>query len=117
MRIKHRYLILQIVPEDRDSAYAPSEDDIREAMREPFTEMFGLFGAGSVLTVMKFCIWQSDRRLGVLRVPRDWAQNVRHFFESLDRISTVRLSVVVHHIAGTIDQAQRWMEDNESVFL
>lgn len=117
VRIKHRYLIIQIVPEDRDSTYAPSESDVISSIREPFTEMYGVFGAGSVLTVMRLSNWLPDRRLGILKVPREWATNVINFFQAMDRIATIKLSVRVHHNAGTIDQAQRWMENNEAVFL
>ena len=117
VRLKHRYLILQLVPEDPASTYAPEATDVVASIQQPFTEMFGLFGAGSVLTVIRLFNWIPQRRLGVLRVPAQWAPNVLHFFSTLEDLSGLKLSAVVHHVSGTIDQAQAWMSENDSVFL
>ena len=117
VRLKHRYVIVQLVPDDPVSTYAPESTDVISAIQEPFIAMYGLFGAGSVLTVIRLFNWNPQRRLGVFRVPSQWSQNVVHFLESLEDLSGVKLRVIVHHVSGTIDQAQAWMSDNDSVFL
>jgi RNase P/RNase MRP subunit POP5 len=116
VRYKHRYLIVQIrvAPE---CSYTPADSDILTGMQVPFTNTFGLFGAGSALITLKILNWDRGKRLGMFRVARDWAVNLRDFLQSLESLDSIPLQFVVHHTAGTIDQAQRWMEENDFMFF
>jgi RNase P/RNase MRP subunit POP5 len=116
VRIKYRYVIVQLHPRDPDSRYAPEGADIVSGIQAPFTEMFGLFGSASVLTTLRVLDWNRERHIGVFRVARDWAQNVRSFFESIDFFSGIPIHFVVHHAAGTIEKARQWIEENDTAF-
>lgn len=109
VRVKHRFLFVEIVGAPN---YRPAGDDVVAGFREPVTRMFGLLGAGHCLGVMRFVTWDREKRVGVLRVPRDWGVNVRTMLETTDMMSNMGGRFVVHHVAGTIDQAQRWIEVN-----
>jgi hypothetical protein len=42
---------------------------------------------------------------------------VRSFFESIDRLNGVLLRFVVHHAAGTIEKARKWIGENDQAFF
>jgi RNase P/RNase MRP subunit POP5 len=116
VRYKHRFLIVQIRVAP-DSTYSPDDSEILAGIQVPFTNMFGIFGAGSALVTLRMVNWDRGKRLGIFRVARDWATNLRDFLQALDSLNSIPLEFVVHHTAGTIDQAQKWMDANDFVFF
>ena len=117
VRLKHRYLVLQVIPADRSTHRVMTDSDIMGWIRKPFTDMYGIFGAGAVLTVMRFKYWNPDNMVGVVRVPKEWGRNVQHFFASLSELNGMQLTVRVYHMSGTIDRAQLWIGRNDNVFV
>jgi RNase P/RNase MRP subunit POP5 len=109
-------VVLQLQPADATSSYAPDGSDIVSGIQAPFTEMFGLFGAASVLTTLRVIAWNRATRIGVFRIARDWASQVRDFFTSVEHFAGIPARFLVHHTAGTIEKARQWIDENDTTF-
>lgn len=112
VRVKHRYVIFKVIPDDANTADFGDGTSIPKSLFKPFVEMFGDFGAGNVLSSISLVVWQPDKMAGVLRVARDWATNYVAMMETLDQVAGAKAKIRVPHISGTIDQAQRWIDNN-----
>jgi RNase P/RNase MRP subunit POP5 len=112
VRLKFRYFVIEMKLNDANSTYAPEANDIMTGIIGPFTARYGIWGAGSCLTSVRMIVWNRESRIGVFRVPRKWDLFAREFFGSIDNFNAIALRIVVHHVAGTIDQAQKWMRAN-----
>jgi RNase P/RNase MRP subunit POP5 len=117
VRLKRRYIVVQMRVIDPESAYSPEESDLVAGIQSPFTEMYGLFGAASVLTILRVLNWNRAKRIGVIQVPRHWCQNVQTFFRSLTAFGGIPVQFVVHHASGTIEKARRWIDENDFAFF
>jgi ribonuclease P/MRP protein subunit POP5 len=115
VRRKQRYLIFKIRTED-NSPLDITRSGIAKAMHTPFFEMFGDFGAGSVLPTLRTITWLPEKGVGVFQVVRQWADNFKAMLEEMNVINNVALRITVVHVSGTIDQAQRWIDENPTLF-
>ncbi|EAY19482.1 Rpp14 family protein [Trichomonas vaginalis G3] len=113
VRVKHRYIIFKIIPEDLNAADFGDGYSIPKSLAKPFIDMFGDFGAGNVLTSVNLVVWQPEKFTGVLRVARDWATNYVKMLDTIKDIKGIKADIKVPHISGTIDQAQRWIANNQ----
>lgn len=111
VRVKRRYILFQIIT-DKSNRYDPTAEELISSLQQPFTLMYGVFGCGHVWPVLKVMFWIPEKKMGIFRVPRDWSEKFINFLQSLSVINDVPLEIKVHHVSGTIDQAQRWFTEN-----
>ena len=115
VRIKKRFIIFQILTDESANKYSPAPEDIVSEIHQPFQEMYGIFGAGNVFAFLKIMFWIPEKRLGVFRVPRDWCSKFKLFLDSIETFHGINVRFQIHHVSGTIDQAQRWIDENNFV--
>lgn len=116
VRIKKKFLVFQIKLEDQQSNYSPEPGEITSALGGPFTDMFGDYGAGSVLPMFRTLFWIKEKRLGVFRIPHPWLERFLIFIGQQTFLNGINVKFVIHHVSSTIDQAQRWIDENNYVF-
>ena len=115
VRLKRRFIVFQIRTADPLNTYSPDSEDLKSALQQSFQSMYGIFGCGHVWSTLKIILWEQAKNFGVFRVPRDWSERFVLFLSTITSLNNVELHFVVHHVSGTIDQAQRWLDENSFV--
>ncbi|KAK8878183.1 RNA-binding protein pop5 [Tritrichomonas musculus] len=116
VRIKWRYILFQTHATNDTNTYGPTAEQLISGLQQPFMNEYGVFGWGHVWPTLKALLWSPNEGIGLFRVPRDWCTQFVNFLQSLTSINNVPLTIKVHHISGTIDQCQRWLDENGFTF-
>jgi len=116
VRIKHRYLVFQLSSSNSGEEYNPTKTNLINSLIGPFTEKYGDFGTASVFPSLRVVTWDQEKKIGVIKLMRSWAETFKEFLESHRNIGTYQIKFSVHHVSGTIDQAQHWIDTNYIVF-
>lgn len=77
VRIKHRYIIAQVICDDETALKTFSIQDILNANREKLAELFGDIGFGLHGKNMTLKYYDPDSSVFILRVPREAETQVR----------------------------------------
>lgn len=115
VRIKKRFIIFQIQKKDEESKFNPEISEVNNVVQQCFQKQYGIFGLGCILSQMKIIFWNQEKLFGVYRVPRDWSRKFNETLLTIDDICNVEVKFEIFHVSGTIDKAQKWMEDNNFV--
>lgn len=111
VRIKRRFLIFQV---SHPGNISP--DSFIPGWQSPFKTMYGTFGMGHVWPTLKLLFWNPDKQIGIIRIPRSWNDKFKLFLESLTSLNSIPMTFSVFHSSGTIDQAQKWLDENNHLF-
>ena len=123
VRFKNRYLVIEILWEDKKYDPGVKNKEIYDAIRESIASNFGDWGTGVLLNSLSVKYWNPATNIGIVRCQRDefrvlWAAIT---FISYVRGRKVRIKVV--YTAGTVRSCQKqvvrgirmWVLESKSV--
>ena len=112
VRRKQRYILFKIRFLDEEKPPMLDKDKLLRLLAPPFREMFGEYGAGCVIPTLSIVLWMPEKNVGVFRIVRDWVDNYKLMLDEIQTIESRNVEIVVPHVSGTIDQAQKWIDEN-----
>ena len=114
VRRKQRYILFRFYTENEDDHLKLDEAKIVRYLKPIFHELFGDFGVGSVFPTLKIITWIPQKNAGVIRIVREWCDNFVFMLNEIETIDQQNVKISVPHVSGTVDQAQRWIDENPS---
>jgi RNase P/RNase MRP subunit POP5 len=104
MRIKHRYLISQILVEKNSNKIISKEltnQDIIFIIKEKIKELFGDVGFGSFGKILSLKFFDPQTNIFVIRIPREFEMSLRYTLICLSQIKSFTCMVRTLEVCGS----------------
>ncbi|XP_067937988.1 ribonuclease P/MRP protein subunit POP5-like [Watersipora subatra] len=112
VRVKHRYLLAEIVYADNRSIDA-TDTQIYQAIRDAFTEGFGEYGIALIKRSLSIRIVMRDTRMILVRVRRGAETMLSNALTTINSLNKTAIRMVTRHVSGSIRCAQKyWIRMN-----
>lgn len=112
VRLKHRYLIIQIIPEQYQSSILKiNQIDILNTLKERLLELFGDVGFGIWAKSLALKYYNNFHNIFILRCTRDGEINVRLGISCIQSIKQISCICRVLEIAGSTRTCKDKMRD------
>ena len=112
VRLKHRYLIIQIIPEQNQSSILKiNQIDILNTIKERILELYGDIGFGIWAKSLALKYYNNLHNIFILRCTRDGEINVRLGISCIQSIKQISCICRVLEIAGSTRTCKDKMRD------
>ena len=111
VRLKHRYLIVQIIFEQANANEKINMVDILNVLKDRFLELYGDVGFGTYAKSLALKYYNNEHNLFILRCTRDGEINVRLGLSCLQNIKQINCICRVLDIAGSTRTCKDKMKD------